>query len=414
MLTLLRIRTTPTEHEERTTWLELFFDLVYVAILVVLGNRLSHSLSLHGVVEYALLFIPIWLSWLDPVFYSSRFPTDDIGHRLLTVAYMGVMVSMAFELHGVTGNTATTFLLAYAASKAILALMYARAWHQHPEYRSYSAGHVVLFSVLAVSWAAIASWDPLGFAWWAVATAMGLLAPFFITQLPKRTGRLASAEPPVKARYILERFGELTIIVLGEFFLKAALGAAERESYILTTLYCLTLLGTSVGLWWLYFDHLDHSTLTGDRARSRFWVDLHYPFLVAVAAYGVAGTKVLALGPGEALSVEQRFLLCGALAVAVLAGAALEWAAPEREEPTARKPQVWVRVAAAAILVALALWGVVLSTPMLVILIVLTFVALVAVDVYARLKRPKVKRTQSRLSEQWVHIVPDDQIDGKE
>ena len=48
MLTLLRIRTTPTEHEEGTTWLELFFDLVYVAILVVLGNRLSHSLALPG------------------------------------------------------------------------------------------------------------------------------------------------------------------------------------------------------------------------------------------------------------------------------------------------------------------------------------------------------------------------------
>jgi low temperature requirement protein LtrA len=366
------------------------------------------------VVEFALLFIPIWLSWLEPVFYSRRFPTDDIGHRLLTVVYMGVMVSMAFELHDVTGSTATTFLLAYAASKAILALMYARAWQQHPEYRSFAGAHVVLFALLAIVWSAIALWEPTGFPWWAVATALGLFAPFFMPQILKWAGQQAMDKPPVKAHYVLDRFGELTIIVLGEFFLKAALGAAERESYFLTTLYCLTLLGTSVGLWWLYFDHLDHSMLTGDRARSRFWVDLHYPFLVAVAAYGVAGTKVLTLEPGQALASEQRLLLCGSLAVALLAGAGLEWAAPEREEPMARKPQVRVRVAAAAILVAPALWGGVLSTPMLVILIVLTFVALVAVDVYARLKRPKVKRMQSRLSEQWVHIVPDDQIDGKE
>ena len=92
MLNLLRITTAPTEHEQKTTWLELFFDLIYVAILVELGNRLSHNLSLHGVVEYAMLFIPIWLSWLDPVFYSRRFPTDDIDHRQQPVAYMGVMV----------------------------------------------------------------------------------------------------------------------------------------------------------------------------------------------------------------------------------------------------------------------------------------------------------------------------------
>jgi low temperature requirement protein LtrA len=229
MLNVLRITTAPSEHEEKTTWLELFFDLIYVAILVVLGDRLSHNLSLQGVVEFALLFIPIWLSWLEPVFYSRRFPTDDIGHRLLTVAYMGVMVSMAFELHDVTGRTATTFLLAYAASKAILALMYARAWQQHPEYRSFAGAHVVLFAILAIVWSAIALWEPTGFPWWAVATAMGLFAPFFMPHILKWVGRPAMDKPPVKAHYVLDRFGELTIIVLGEFFLKAALGAAERS-----------------------------------------------------------------------------------------------------------------------------------------------------------------------------------------
>jgi len=391
MLKLLRVTTTPTEHEEKTTWLELFFDLVYVAILVVLGDRLSHNLSLQGVVEFSLLFIPIWLSWLEPVFYSRRFPTDDIGHRLLTVLYMGVMVSMAFELYDVTGQTATSFLLAYAASKAILALMYARAWQQHPEYGTFAGTHVIVFSALAVIWVAIALWEPYGFAWWAVATGLGLLAPFVIPWLGNLLGRSPATRPPLKDHYVLDRFGELTIIVLGEFFLKAALGASEREGHVYTTFYGLGLLGISVGLWWLYFDHLEHSRLTGPGARHRFWIDLHYPFLAAVAAYGVAGTKVLALTPGEALADEKRLLLCGALALALLAGAGLEWAAPERKEPRARKPQIWVRVAAAAFLALLALVGGVVSTPLLVVLLSLTFVALVAVDVYARLKRPMVE-----------------------
>jgi low temperature requirement protein LtrA len=391
MLKLLRITTTPTEHEEKTTWLELFFDLVYVAILVVLGDRLSHNLSLQGVVEFALLFIPIWLSWLEPVFYSRRFPTDDIGHRLLTVLYMGVMVSMAFELHDVTGQTATSFLLAYAASKAILALMYARAWQQHPEYRTFAGAYVALFSALTVVWVAIALWEPQGFPWWAVATGMGLIAPFILPRILKWTGQPELEGPPLKVHYVLDRFGELTIIVLGEFFLKAALSAGERESYVFTTFYGVSLLAVSVGLWWLYFDHLEHSRLTGPGARHRFWIDLHYPFLAAVAAYGVAGTKVLALAPGEALADEKRMLLCSALALALLAGAGLEWAAPERKEPRARKPQIWVRVAAAAFLTLLAVVGGMVSTPLLVILLSLTFVALVAGDVYARLKRPMVE-----------------------
>ena len=60
MLGFFRTNTVPHRHEQATTWLELFFDLVYVAILVELGNRLSHNLTLQGVTEYALLFIPKW------------------------------------------------------------------------------------------------------------------------------------------------------------------------------------------------------------------------------------------------------------------------------------------------------------------------------------------------------------------
>jgi len=67
MQRLLRFNTVPHKQEQSTTWLELFFDLVYVAILIELGNRLSHDLSLLGVTEFVLLFIPIWLSWLEPV-----------------------------------------------------------------------------------------------------------------------------------------------------------------------------------------------------------------------------------------------------------------------------------------------------------------------------------------------------------
>ncbi len=390
MQRLLRFNTVPHKQEQSTTWLELFFDLVYVAILIELGNRLSHDLSLLGVTEFVLLFIPIWLSWLEPVFYSRRFPTDDIGHRLLTVAYMAVMLSMAFELHGVTGDTATTFLLSYAASKAILALMYVRAWYQHPEYRAFTGAHIALFSILTVAWVVIALWEPLGFPWWAAATALGLFAPFLIPRILKWFGQPATEKPPVKYHYVLGRFGELTIILLGEFFIKAALGAAERESYTLTTLYGVGLVVISVGLWWLYFDHLDHSSLTRSKALPRFWIDLHYPFLAALAAYGVAGTKVLALTPGQALADEKRLLLCGALAVALLADAGLEWAAPERPDAMARKPQVWTRLVAAVILAALAFWGGGLSAPLLIATVASIIIVLVGLDISRRLHNPLI------------------------
>ena len=203
-----------------------------------------------------------------------------------------------------------------------------------------------------------------------------------------RTGNVQAQDDPIYRH-----------LFVGEWDLKFsvgvhALGAAERESYMLTTLYGVGLLLISVGLWWLYFDHLDHSSLTGGKARPRFWIDLHYPFLAAVAAYGVAGTKVLALAPGEALADEKRLLLCGALAVALLADAGFEWAAPEWAEAMARKPQIWTRLAAAVVLVGLALWGGGLSAPLLVAAIAITIMVLVAMDISRRLRNPLISQAE--------------------
>ena len=98
MFRFLQIHTVPKE-EEGSSWLQLFFDLVYVAILVELGAQLSHNLSLEGVVIFVILFIPIWWSWMEFVDYGRRYPIDDIGQRILTVLYMAVMLLLAFEIH---------------------------------------------------------------------------------------------------------------------------------------------------------------------------------------------------------------------------------------------------------------------------------------------------------------------------
>jgi len=110
---------------------------------------------------------------------------------------------------------------------------------------------------------------------------------------------------------------------------------------------------------------------------------LHYPLLAALAAYGVAGTKVLALAPGEALSDEKRLLLCGALADILITNAGFDLAEPEREEDTGCKPQIWMRLAATVILVILALWGGGLGAPLLVTIVALLIIALVAFDLPA-------------------------------
>lgn len=192
----------------------------------------------------------------------------------------------------------------------------------------------------------------------------------------------------MKKHYIRHRFGELTIIVLGEFFIKVISSASEREVYLVTMIYFILLLSISTGLWWLYFDHQEHSTLAKQQTRMEIWVYIHYPLLAGITAYGVVGTKILALVPGEALSDPKRWIFCGALAVAVACTAVIEWTAREDSGAMSRPPQILLRIFGALVLLALAFFGAGLAVPLFVALVAGMIVIPVAFDISRRLRNP--------------------------
>ena len=69
-----RLRTDEDEEKERrATWLELFYDLIYVAVIAQLSHKLAGDMSLKGVLGYMFLFVPVWLVWLSSTYYNERF-----------------------------------------------------------------------------------------------------------------------------------------------------------------------------------------------------------------------------------------------------------------------------------------------------------------------------------------------------
>jgi low temperature requirement protein LtrA len=87
------------EEERRATWLELFYDLVFVVAIAEVAHKLHGEVSLLGFVSFVALFVPIWLCWLGATFYATRFDTDDLGHRLLTLLQMALIAALAVNVH---------------------------------------------------------------------------------------------------------------------------------------------------------------------------------------------------------------------------------------------------------------------------------------------------------------------------
>ncbi len=64
--------------EDRTvSFLELFYDLVYVVVIARAAHALSGHVSWRGVGEFAVVFGLIWIGWLKATLYYDRHGRED-------------------------------------------------------------------------------------------------------------------------------------------------------------------------------------------------------------------------------------------------------------------------------------------------------------------------------------------------
>src|SRR5205823_7341428 len=88
-----RLRTAEDPAAERhASWLELFFDLVFVVAITELAQALVVDHSTGGFLRFAALFVPVWVAWQGYMAYATRFDTDD---ALFRVAYFAAMLAIA-------------------------------------------------------------------------------------------------------------------------------------------------------------------------------------------------------------------------------------------------------------------------------------------------------------------------------
>ena len=61
-----------TRDQRVVDWLELFYDLIYVAALIQLGQSLVDDLSIEGIGRFVVLFTLLWWAWTGTTFLRNR------------------------------------------------------------------------------------------------------------------------------------------------------------------------------------------------------------------------------------------------------------------------------------------------------------------------------------------------------
>jgi low temperature requirement protein LtrA len=279
------------KHTDRTIgWLELFYDLVYVATLIQIGNFLSDNLSLLGFGQFMVMMFVVWWAWGGETLYQNRYVADDFWHRMLVfiqifgVATMGLSVSAAF------GDLYVQFTIGYVLVRAMTILMYVRTYFSHPESRAYATRYMVGFAGGIAIWLA-AIILPAQFHWiaWLVAIAFESLwwaRPVTVNEVE---------EWGADAHHMLERFGIFTIIVLGEAFVKVLDDAQGTQLGVAQILFGITALVVLYTLWWLYFsDTADRLFEVSSNLKISSWSYGHLFLATSLVAFGVAVKKLFA------------------------------------------------------------------------------------------------------------------------
>ena len=363
--------------ERHATWLELFYDLVFVAATAELAHSLSGNISWAGCLKFAILFVPIWWCWVGATFYATRFDIGSIVDRLFALVQMAIVAAMAVNVHHGLSSSGSGFAICYVLFRVTLILQYLNAGHHIPAARSLTTWYATGFGLSAGLWLVSAFLPPpLRLGLWVVSLAIDLSTPL-------SAGRLVAKIPP-SMPHVLERIGLFTLIVLGESVIGVVGGLAEHEWSLGSILVGLLGLAIAFSLWWLYFDTADGSPLksmkVGKMRVALTWLYAHLPLAMGLVAAGVGVEHLIAHDATAIPSSAERWLLCSAIATCLLVLAGIHYMSCALGTARYRKILSAYRTASAVLVLLLAMVGDRLSSLNLVTLVALACVVQVRLD----------------------------------
>jgi low temperature requirement protein LtrA len=307
-----QIRTDEEQHLHRkVSWLELFFDLVFVVIIAELSHTLAIDVSWVGAGKYTLLFLPAWWVWIGATYYNERFETEGIENRLFTFLLILSVAGLAVFSHHGLGETSVGFALSYVFARSIVTFLWWRAGYHQPSFRP-TAKRFVIGSSISIAFFILSVFvpPPTRFILWVIGLFIDINTPIFTVKYQAKLPKFSSSRLP-------ERYGLFMIIVLGEAVVSVVQGLAAKEHFnfadAITGILGMTL---TFGIWWIYFDFVARRPPKPATGWVFAWGYLHMPLVMSVTATAAGINNVIA-SKATVLPLNVRCLICGSLAISL-------------------------------------------------------------------------------------------------
>ncbi len=365
--------------EQRATFFELFFDLVYVFAVTQLSHHLIQDLSWAGAAQAAFMLIAVYWAWNYTTWMANWFDPETVPVRLILVYVMLASLLMAVAIPDAFGDRGLLFAASYAALQ-IGRNAFVVAVTPHGIFNQ-NFRQILAWSVASAPLWVAGGLVTGGIRWllWFAALGMDLAAPLVRYWLPG-VGPTPMSQWQVDGRHFAERFQLFVIIALGESVVLAGVTASETELGAAVLAALGVALVASAALWWVYFGQFAGSVArlitrsaaeeVGQLGRD-VYTYLHLPIVAGIVLTAV-GVEIVISHPSDQLHAAGS--------VATLGGPALYLLGITASTVRIGRRPSWLQAAVVALLLA-AIYPAAYAGGLLVLsLVAVILVALAAVE----------------------------------
>ncbi len=337
--------------DRSVSFLELFYDLVYVVVIARAAHTLAKDVTWRSVGEFAVVFGLIWLAWVNGTSYYELHGREDGRTRVFVFIQMMLLALLAVFTADAAGESGTEFAIVYVLYMAVLCWLWYTVRRQDSEEFMAVTGRYLAGMLFSIGVMSVSAFLPTEVRLWIWAGFVVMWVGMSLVLA--RDGPMDNAITITHS--MVERFGLFVIIVLGEVVVGVVdgLSEAERDFRSIAT----GLIGLSVGFayWWTYFDFVGQR-LPVDAARVRIrWMFSHLPVTLSIAAAGAAMVSLIEHAGDDHAPTSTAWLLGGSVTVGLMALILIIRTLRDFPRLSAiYQPLAWIMVLASALAVLLA------------------------------------------------------------
>jgi low temperature requirement protein LtrA len=272
------------EHAERVSFLELFFDLVFVFAITEVSHTLVYSInkgnSLEGGLQATVILLAVWWVWVYTAWVTNWLDPDKPAVRWMLILLLVVGLLFSTSIPEAFGDRALIFVTAYVVMQVGRAIFTVLTMVKFEPANALNITRLTIwFMVSAIFWfaGALTADLTLRLVLWTIAIGIEYLGPVSRYWVPGlRSSYIGGI--PIRGGHIAERAGLFVIIAIGESVLVTGTAYAGNPIDGPNTLAFFGSITGSILLWLIYFSRAE----SGGR---RFITRHSNPSLVAANSY---------------------------------------------------------------------------------------------------------------------------------